>query len=229
MNVVVFGATGLVGHYTLEELLAKQHHVTILVRNRSRVPSHLVTHPKLTIVEGDVLVRSDVEKVLAHQTVDAIVFTVSEESVEQPLKLLSRAMRILLDVVHTNSPAKEGKKLRLMHIAGVGVLDAEEKDPHGQVQYFKDASTFPQKYIPPASEHIAAIELFKKDKDLEWTVFCPPLMEDKPAEGNYELSSTAPATLSYQLNAGNLAQLVVGEMVARKHVHERVGIVKSKW
>lgn len=68
MNVVIFGSTGFAGKAILQEALAQQHQVTILVRQRAAV---LVQHPNLVVVEGNVLDRAAVHAVLTGQ--DAVI------------------------------------------------------------------------------------------------------------------------------------------------------------
>ena len=51
MKVVIFGATGFSGKAILQEALAKNHQVTVLVRKRATV---LVQDQNLTVVEGNV-------------------------------------------------------------------------------------------------------------------------------------------------------------------------------
>lgn len=70
MKVVIFGATGLVGKATLKEALAKNHQVTILVRDKSKVS---IQHPNLTVVQGNVLDGQTVNEVLKDQ--EAVIQT----------------------------------------------------------------------------------------------------------------------------------------------------------
>jgi putative NADH-flavin reductase len=67
MKVIVFGATGPTGRRAVGEALAKGHEVTAFVRD----PSKLVkNHERLTVVQGDALDPSSVEKALVgHEAV----------------------------------------------------------------------------------------------------------------------------------------------------------------
>jgi putative NADH-flavin reductase len=64
MKVIIFGATGFAGNAILKEALARNHQVTILVRNKSAISRH---DKRLTIVEGNVMDRKNVSEVLKNQ------------------------------------------------------------------------------------------------------------------------------------------------------------------
>ena len=68
MRIVVFGATGGTGRQLTEQALAGGHQVTAFVRN----PQSLgITHERLTLLTGDVLDPSAVERGMAGQ--DAVL------------------------------------------------------------------------------------------------------------------------------------------------------------
>ncbi len=158
MQILLFGATGLLGRHILAELLAKNHKVTALVRSRSRVDPKLVSSPNLTIVEGDVLTQSDVEKLFANKKhYDAIISAIGED-LEVKLKLKTRATRILLDVLNSLGE----KKPRMLEIGGAGLTDSQEKDAQGNFIFLKDTSHNPPKYKATADEHGLAFDMVRK-------------------------------------------------------------------
>src|SRR5437764_3397718 len=68
MNIVVYGASGMIGQRITQEALGRGHKVTAIVRN----PSHLtLTHPNLTIKEGNILDPNDVVQTVAGH--DAVI------------------------------------------------------------------------------------------------------------------------------------------------------------
>ncbi len=66
----------------------------------------------------------------------------------------------------------------------------------------------------------------RQEKDLEWTLFCPTLILDEAADGNYSYTKNVLPTpiTKLQVKAGNVAQFVVAELIERKFVNARVGI-----
>ena len=55
MNVVLFGASGMIGSRILQELLQRGHAVTAVVRNPEKI-----TAPAMQVVKGDVTDESSV-------------------------------------------------------------------------------------------------------------------------------------------------------------------------
>jgi len=70
MRVIVFGATGSIGHLTVQELLKEGHEVTAFARNPQKLS---FTNPKLSLIAGDALDGKDV--LAAVKDHDAVVIT----------------------------------------------------------------------------------------------------------------------------------------------------------
>src|SRR5664280_3591442 len=64
MNVFLTGGTGFIGSYVAMELVKHGHHVTILARNRNKVPE-LAKISALEIVQGDITDRKLLEQLVA--------------------------------------------------------------------------------------------------------------------------------------------------------------------
>ena len=61
-TAIVTGATGFVGSWLVEELLANGYQVSVIVRNASRLLPHIAKHPQCRIIEGEIskLLPSDI-------------------------------------------------------------------------------------------------------------------------------------------------------------------------
>ena len=70
MRVIVFGATGSIGHLTVQELLKEGHDVTAFARNPQKLS---FTDPKLSLVAGNALDARDVFAAVKDH--DAVVIT----------------------------------------------------------------------------------------------------------------------------------------------------------
>ena len=70
MRVIVFGATGSIGHLTVQELLIEGHDVTAFARNPQKLG---FTNPKLSLITGNALDAKDVFAAVKDQ--DAVVIT----------------------------------------------------------------------------------------------------------------------------------------------------------
>ena len=70
MKILVLGATGATGHPLVQQALDQGHEVVALVRTRSKMK---ITDEKLTVVEGNVFSKEDLERNL--QDVNVVMST----------------------------------------------------------------------------------------------------------------------------------------------------------
>lgn len=73
MKVTIFGATGALGSECMQQALDAGHDITVLVRNPDKLAASV--QDKITIIKGDALEKSDVEKSLPAGT-EAIMFAI---------------------------------------------------------------------------------------------------------------------------------------------------------
>ncbi|CAF1398693.1 unnamed protein product [Rotaria sordida] len=152
MRVLTFGSTGLAGRYILSELLKKGNQVTAFVRNRDRIDSTLLNSSNLTVIEGDILTKSDLERAVAscatHGKFDVVISSINE-GLDVKLNLQSKGTRFILEVF--NAIADTGKKPRFMIFAGAGMLDVNNgEDPK---QLWKHTAEYPAMYRAVSDEH----------------------------------------------------------------------------
>jgi putative NADH-flavin reductase len=110
MNVVLYGATGMVGSRILQELILRGHQVKAVVRDASRVP----TGPNATAETGDILDPGDVVRVV--KGTDAVICAYS------PGNDAANVVR-LLDATHSViAGMKQAGVIRLIMVGGAGSL-----------------------------------------------------------------------------------------------------------
>ena len=72
-TILVVGATGQTGKLVVEKSLANDHKVRVIVRSRNRLPSEILEHPNITLVEANVLDLMDEQMADLVKECDAIV------------------------------------------------------------------------------------------------------------------------------------------------------------
>lgn len=90
-RVLIVGATGGTGRELVAQALERGYAVTAFVRDPSRLR---VSHPQLTVVEGDVLDYGSVEAAMRGQ--EAVVSALGHKRFFYPTRILSRGTRNLL-------------------------------------------------------------------------------------------------------------------------------------
>src|SRR5580700_11623003 len=108
MDIVLFGASGMVGSRVLRELVARGHKVTAVVRD----PSRVATGPGVTAVQGDLTVASRVPSYL--EGADAVV------SAYSPAHGAERELLQATEAVLTG--AKQAGVARVLIVGGAASL-----------------------------------------------------------------------------------------------------------
>lgn len=171
MKLVLFGATGHIGHAILDQALARGHGVTAIVRDTGRLKAK---HERLHVVEGAVEESSLWLAYAKHA--DAVIAAISPRR-NGNADTLSNAAQTLLDTL-------DGTGLkRLLWVGGAGSLEVAPgvkviDDPH-----------FPDAWKPEAQAQARALDVFRSSKaNVDWTfVSQAALIEDGEHTGHYRV------------------------------------------
>lgn len=147
MKIALIGATGQAGSCLLEELVARGHQVTAIVRDTAKVPAR----PGVTAAKGDVLGEEAALAALlaGHDAViSSVHFTASD-----PKKLIGAV--------------KAAGIARYLVVGGAGSLEVAPG-----VQLF-DTPDFPKLYLAEAKAGGAFLDLLKQEEGLDWTFLSP--------------------------------------------------------
>lgn len=90
-RILIVGATGGTGRQLLAQALERDYTVTVLVRDPARLH---VDHPRLTVIQGDVLDYGAVETAMRGQ--DAVLSALGHKRFFYPTRILSEGTRNIL-------------------------------------------------------------------------------------------------------------------------------------
>jgi uncharacterized protein YbjT (DUF2867 family) len=97
VRVLIVGATGGTGRRLVTQALDRGYAVTALVRNRSKLE---VDHPRLTVVQGDVLDEGSVDAAMRGQ--EAVLCALGHKRYFQPSRILSDGTRNIVGAMKTH-------------------------------------------------------------------------------------------------------------------------------
>jgi len=204
MKIAMFGATGTLGSRILNELTARGHEVTAVIRN----PAHAPSGENVTVTAGDVFDSASVED--AVRGADAVVSAYGPGP-NKP-ESLPNAMKSLIAGVEA-----AGVK-RLITVGGAGGLEVKPG-----VRLI-DTPEFPAEWKRIAEAHIEALELLRRS-NLDWTSVSPAAFI-RPGErtGRYRTDTNKLVVNDRgksEISTEDFAIAVVDELENPRHSRER--------
>lgn len=207
MKVIVFGATGMVGKYLVNQALYMGFEVKAYGRNV--FTAGFKEDKNLELVQGALFDEKEVLHAL--KGCDAVLSALGG-TFDGTDKTRSLGMKnIVAQMQHA------GVK-RIVGIGGLGVLNAEDDT------LLMDGKDYPKEYLAVGIEHFKAYE-FLKASSLDWTFVCPPAIINDGPTGSYTTKADyPPEPNNYRIKAGDLSMFMLNELEKNEFVHHRVGI-----
>lgn len=212
MQIVIYGAAGIVGRRLIDRLLAENHRVLAYDRNIEQWIDKSSLSQSFQIVKGYLLDRKEVEKSM--QGADLVFFVLSGD--REPGDI-SRSGGIKQVIASMNSTGLR----RIIVLGDAILLDDETGHPICEQEDF------------PAERSAYATELMKmweqlKASGLDWTLVCPVQVTDHPESSAYTtFNSFSLEEKRSSIFAGDLVRFMVREMNEKKYIRERIGISGS--
>jgi putative NADH-flavin reductase len=191
MKLVVLGATGGTGRELVRESLENGHSVTAFVRNAVRLREF---QGKIRVVEGDLLDRGALAKVLDHHDAVLSGFGPRVPIAKSDARLLEQFAAVVTGAMH------DAKVQRLVIISTAFL--------------FKDSIVPPtyllgKLFFPSVVTDSAALEKTVQGSALEWTIVRPPQLTDMPKTGSYRERIGHLPRLGFKISRADVAHYFV--------------------
>ncbi len=219
LDIVIYGATGEVGSYAVDEALSRGHRVIAVSRNPAQVE---LRHPGLSVVKGDLLDNASVAEIVTGK--DVVILSVrgvigDSKAPESALQFIAAEM--LVDVLF-----RMGKSApRLIHVGGSGSLEVEPGVPF--------AAKLPKILLPKDLEveilgQILALEFYRKVDDVNWTYVTPPRnFTNGPRTGVFRIGgdrSLEDNRGRSRLSRADFAVALIDEAEQATHPRQRISV-----
>ena len=206
MNILLIGASGMIGSRILNEAVSRGHSVI----GASRHPDKIAKNPKVQAVQLDATDAKAVGALAAKA--DVIVSSVSPRGGSDPMAEAKAVADAAIVAARAN-----GK--RLVVVGGAGSLNLPDGSPL--------AETLPAAYRGEALAMRAVLDSLKKS-DIDWTFFSPAAMI-APGErtGKYRLGTTtllSDAKGESRISAEDYANALVVELETHAHPRQQMTI-----
>jgi uncharacterized protein len=208
MNIIVFGATGLVGKELVRQALLDGHHVKAYGRNVF-VEDLSTDNPKLELIQGALFDGGQVFTALKNCDV---VLSALGGGIDGTDKTRSLGIKNIV------TQMQKANIKRIIAVGGDGVLNFDEDT------LLLDQENYPQEYLAVSKEHLKAYE-YLKESNVDWTFVCAPNIIAAQATGSFTTyANYVPIVNKNSINAGDIALFMLKEMSSNAYVKQRVGI-----
>lgn len=204
MNIALFGATGGTGRQVVEQALAQGHHITALVRDPARLP---LSHPNLTLVQGNVLDDGPVNETL--KRADAAIISLGNTS-DNPDYVVSNGTAVILRAM------KDAGVSRVVVVTSLGVGDSSKQVP-------LPLRMMMQTVLKKPIEDKNRQEEMVKESGLDWVIVRPGGLTNKPATGQYK-SGLDPKIMAGQISRADVAAFVLQQLEDDTYLHQTPAI-----
>ena len=169
MKIVIIGANGNVGKVILNEAISRNYEVTAIVHNQSK---YINEHDNLKITQADAFDEKSLVNAIKGN--DVVISAFGPKLGEED-SLLAVTKNLI-------NATKKALVPRLIAIGGAGSLYVAPG------LKLSDSESFPADWKPISSAHADALELYKNETELDWTVLSPAaLFESGNRTGKYKL------------------------------------------
>ncbi len=213
MRVVVFGAAGALGSRITGELVNRGHTVRIVSHVGSK---HTAERPSTVTVVAEVTNPTSVAEAI--RGADAVVSAIGPGPGQSPNVILGAARGLLRGM-------REANVRRLIVVGGAGGLEVR---PGVRLA---DTPEFPKDWKPVADAHSEALEIYRQEPDLEWTVVAPAaLIAPGARTGHYRAGGDqllVDARGESRISAEDYAVAIVDELEQPRHIRRRFTVAAA--
>jgi uncharacterized protein len=188
MKIAIVGASGKIGSRITAEALSRGHSVTGIVR----YPEAGIKNDKVNWVKADALDKESLASAIKGHDALISAFGIDWSRPETYPQLVDVSISEI-------AAAKKAAVKRLIVVGGAGSLEVA---PGVQLV---DTPQFPEEWRAGANEQRKSLEIFRNERELDWTFFSPAIMiEPGPRTGQFRLGKDNPvfdgkgnSTISY--------------------------------
>jgi putative NADH-flavin reductase len=207
MKLTILGASGATGARLVRRALDASHEVTAVVRDPARLT--VPAHARLHVITADVMDPASISPAVADA--DAVITAIAPHGTG-PSTLRQDSTRSIMQAMR-----KTGAR-RLLFISGSIVADEGE-------------SPYLRYLLKPAARHtflrhvnadFLATEGEIRASDLDWTIFRPPSLTNKPARGTFRVATERNLPRCFTITRADLAACMLSTLDDPATIHRHV-------
>ena len=195
MKIAVIGASRGVGYELLKMALEEGHDVTALLRSPAKL---MISHPRLKIVNGDILYPTSVSAVVAGN--DAICLCIGIAPTRKPVDVFSRGAECVLAAM------EKGAHQKLISVTGIGAGDSKG---HGGFIYDRLINPLLLGTIYADKDRQESII---KASAIEWLIVRPGFLTNGPRTGKYRVIENLSGVTAGKISRADVADFMLKQL-----------------
>lgn len=210
-RVLIIGGTGGTGHQLVKLALERGYVVTVLVRDPSRLD---IQHPRLTVIQGDVLDEEAVEAAIRGQ--DAVLSALGHKRYFYPTRILSEGTRNIVRAMETHGV----RQLVCETALGIG-------DSAGRLGLYYTLFVIPV-VLPFYFWDKTRQERLIAASRLEWVIVRPGVLTDGDARGRIRHGRhVGSLILTVRISRGDVAGFMLDQL--ESGVYRQIAVGVCSW
>jgi len=209
VKVLILGVTGGTGRHALAEAVARGYNVTVLVRDRARLPPDTAG---LTILDGDARNAGVVANAVKGQ--DAVVSVLGIGKSLTPNGLIAEATPNILRAMD-----------------GAGVKRLVFTSAYGVGETWRDTPAIPRIMIRLILKNIYADKTIGdglvRQSALDWTLVFPTTLTNKPKSGRIRAGERLALSGVPMISRADVGAFLISEVESRDHIRKGVLITQA--
>ena len=207
MKVIVFGATGTVGHHVIDQSLEKGHNVTAFCRDPQKID---VLHDNLKISQGDATNNQDVLSAITGH--DAVVIVLGSGK-QRKGNIRSAGTKTVINAM------KEAGVQRLICQTTLGCGDSNPN-----LNFFWKYIMFGWFLKEVFLDHELQ-EQYVRESGLDWTIVRPGAFTDGEKSGRYQHGFGPKAkSLKLKISRADVADFLLKQLSSDQYRHKTPGL-----
>jgi putative NADH-flavin reductase len=206
MKIAIFGATGGTGRALVEQALEGGHHVTAFARNPAALT---ITHPRLRVVQGDVLDPAKVETAVAGQ--DAILNALGmKPGTSTPVT--SQGTRHIV-------AAMQSLGVRRLVTQSALPVAAIEGNAHELPLFFRIVLSLAVPLRALFRDKILQEQIIQRS-GLDWVIVRPAMLTNNARTGAYRVGMPLPGARAKQISRADVAEFMLKQVTDNTYLHK---------
>lgn len=203
MQITIFGASGSVGQYLINEAIKRGHKVIAVSREKKRINNQNTNVTAMSVNYTD---SSSIDQTLIGS--DAVIISLGDLNVAQPTESIIQAMK-----------RQNVKRVEILTGFGTSSISRRKLNPVMQVTMQLVRLVALRGFLSKEKQ-----DRLIRNSDLDFTIIQPPTLTFTSSTGNYRHGDYKGKSIWGNISRGDLAEFMISNLERKRYINESVFI-----